>query len=111
MARRGSKTFPSTRRGALQPHGSNRHSIPWASCDASSSRSAGLQHGSHRPVEVELDRTLLTGQPTERLVILALCALGMIGRHRIIPDDRARWDEWAGTLPADLAEEVRYAWD
>ncbi len=62
-------------------------------------------------MEVELDRALLTGQPTEGLVILALCALGMIGRHRIIPDDRAPWDAWARTLPADLEEEVRYAWD
>lgn len=62
-------------------------------------------------MEVELDRSLLTAQPREDLVLLAICAFGLLGRHRIVPDDRAAWDEWAAKLPAELAEEVLLAWD
>jgi hypothetical protein len=62
-------------------------------------------------VEVELDRTLLTARPREDLVLLALCAFGLLGRHRIVPDDRVAWAQWAATLPAALAEEVGFAWD
>lgn len=62
-------------------------------------------------MEVELDRALLTARPRDDLVLLAICAFGHLGRHRIVPDDRAAWDRWAETLPPDLEEEVRLAWD
>lgn len=44
-------------------------------------------------------------------MLLAICAFGLLGRHRIVPDDRTAWDEWAAKLPAELAEEVRLAWE
>jgi len=62
-------------------------------------------------VEVELSRELLTDAPTEMLLIMALCALGMVARHRVVPDDRSLWNPWVNKLPPALAEEVRYAWD
>jgi hypothetical protein len=62
-------------------------------------------------MEVELERALLNSLPTESLLILALCAFGVQGRHRILPDDRPLWDQWAARLPLDLADEVRIAWD
>ncbi|WP_438009476.1 hypothetical protein WME89_12855 [Sorangium sp. So ce321] len=62
-------------------------------------------------MEVELDSSLLTAQPRDDLVLLAICAFGLLGRHRIVPDDRAAWDRWARTLPGELAEEVLFAWD
>lgn len=62
-------------------------------------------------MQVELDRALLTARLREDLVLLALCALGLSGRHRVVPDDRATWEGWAETLPADLREEVRLVWD
>lgn len=61
-------------------------------------------------MEVELDRALLN-QPIESLLILALCAFGLQERHRIVPDDRPSWNQWATMLPGDLADEVRLAWD
>jgi hypothetical protein len=61
-------------------------------------------------MEVELDRALLH-QPIESLLILALCAFGLQERHRIVPDDRPSWNQWATMLPGDLADEVRLAWD
>jgi hypothetical protein len=62
-------------------------------------------------VNVELDPELLRSGRSEHLLILALCALGLIGRHRILAVDRAVWDAWASTLPVELADEVRFAWD
>jgi hypothetical protein len=62
-------------------------------------------------MEVELDTALLTSGPTESLLILALCAFGAQQRHRIRPDVRPVWDEWADRLPPDLADELRLAWD
>jgi hypothetical protein len=63
-------------------------------------------------VEVELDRTLLTMRSREDLVLLALCAFGLNGRHRVVPDDRVAWERWAEeTLPADLCDEVHLVWD
>ena len=62
-------------------------------------------------MEVELDRALLDSPPTGSLLILALCAFGAQGRHRILPDDRLFWNQWAALLPSDLADEVRLAWD
>jgi hypothetical protein len=62
-------------------------------------------------VEVELQRDLLTARPREDLLLLALCAFGLAGRHRILPDDRAAWESWAATLPAHLTDEVCLVWD
>ncbi len=62
-------------------------------------------------MEVELDRALLDSPPTGSLLILALCAFGAQGRHRILPDNRPLWNQWAALLPSDLADEVRLAWD
>jgi hypothetical protein len=62
-------------------------------------------------VQVELDRALLMARQREDLALLALCAFGLSGRHRVVLDDRAAWESWAETLPADLREEVRLVWD
>jgi hypothetical protein len=62
-------------------------------------------------MEVELNRALLDSPQTESLLILALCAFGAQGRHRIVPDDRSLWNQWAARLPRDVAEEVRLTWD
>lgn len=62
-------------------------------------------------MEVELDKALIDARPAESLLLLALCAFGALGRHRVRPDDRARWERWVSALPADLAEEVRNVWD
>jgi hypothetical protein len=62
-------------------------------------------------MEVELDGALLDSPSTESLSILALCAFGLQGRHRVMPDDRGRWDDWASLLPTNLREEVQLAWD
>ena len=62
-------------------------------------------------MEVELKRALLDSPSTETLLILALCAFGVQGRHRILPDDRNRWNQWAAQLPPGLADEVRLTWD
>lgn len=62
-------------------------------------------------MEVELDDSLLTVQPREDLTILALCAFGLSGRHRILPGSRPAWNHWAAGLPADLKDEVLLVWD
>lgn len=62
-------------------------------------------------MQVELEQTLLTAQTREDLALLALCAFGLSGRHRIVLDDRAVWETWAETLHVDLREEVRLVWD
>ncbi len=62
-------------------------------------------------MQVELDQALLTAQAREDLTLLALCAFGLSGRHRIVVDDRAAWETWAETLPVDLCEEVLLVWD
>lgn len=62
-------------------------------------------------MHVELDQTLLTAAPREELALLAICAFGLAGRHRIVPDDRRNWERWAEGLPPDLADEVRLVWD
>ena len=62
-------------------------------------------------MEVELDSALLDSGSTETLLILALCAFGVQERHRIRPDVRPVWNQWAERLPPDLADEVRLAWD
>ena len=59
----------------------------------------------------ELGQALLTAAQREELALLALCAFGLAGRHRIVPDDRQKWERWAEVLPHDLADEVRLVWD
>jgi hypothetical protein len=62
-------------------------------------------------VNIELDPELLRSGQSEHALIVSLCALGLIGRHRILAVDRAVWESWASTLPVVLADEVRLAWD
>jgi hypothetical protein len=62
-------------------------------------------------VEVELRQDLLRAQTREDLTLLALCAFGFSGRHRVVPDDHAVWESWVATLPASLADEVRLVWE
>jgi hypothetical protein len=61
-------------------------------------------------MQVELDSALLSDPHAETLSVLALCAFGLTGRHRVLVDDRAKWDAWANMLPVDLAEEVQVVW-
>lgn len=62
-------------------------------------------------MQIELDRSLLGDARLELLSLLALCAFGLQGRHRVVPDDRAIWEHWARNLPRNLADEVLHAWD
>jgi hypothetical protein len=62
-------------------------------------------------MQVELEHSLLLHPGTEHLLILAICAFGLDGRHRVIPDDRAAWDAWAATLPRSIFEELQLVWD
>jgi len=62
-------------------------------------------------VEVELRQDLLTARTREELTLLALCAFGLSGRHRVVLDDRSAWEPWAETLPAGLRDEVHLVWD
>lgn len=61
-------------------------------------------------MEVELDDALLQAQPCEELAILAICALGQAGRHRVVPQNQTAWDAWASTLPQDLRDQVKAVW-
>ncbi|XXY46467.1 hypothetical protein WME91_41355 [Sorangium sp. So ce269] len=61
-------------------------------------------------MEVELDDALLTAQPCEELAILAICALGWAGRHRVLPQTQGVWDAWAETLPPDLEDQIKNVW-
>lgn len=62
-------------------------------------------------MQVELRQDLLTARTREDLTLLALCAFGLSGRHRVVPDDRTAWEPWAAKLPANLADEVRLVWE
>jgi hypothetical protein len=62
-------------------------------------------------VNIELAPELLRSGQSEHALIVSLCALGLIKRHRILAVDRAVWESWASTLPVELADEVRLAWD
>jgi len=62
-------------------------------------------------MEVELSGGLLANRHAEFVVILALCAFGFTERHRVVPDDRALWEQWLFALPPILADEVRSGWD
>jgi hypothetical protein len=60
---------------------------------------------------VELHDSLLDGNQPQVLTILGICAFAFAGRHEVCPNDRARWNEWASSLPRDLEEELKLAWD
>lgn len=66
---------------------------------------------------VELDAELLapgTGakpHPDDDLVVLAICALGLDGRHRVVALERDRWREWAESFPPQLADALQLVWD
>jgi hypothetical protein len=62
-------------------------------------------------VQVELGDSLLSTQGPDVLLLVGICAFGYMGRHRVIPLNRGRWDEWAKQLPATLADELRLVWD
>lgn len=62
-------------------------------------------------MEVELDDALLASRPRNDLTILALCAFGMSGQHRIFPRNRPLWEDWATGFPVALAEEIALVWD
>lgn len=62
-------------------------------------------------MEVELNQALLATRPRDDLTLLALCAFGLSGRHRVLPDRRELWNNWAAQLPTHIAEEVYFAWD
>jgi hypothetical protein len=62
-------------------------------------------------MQVELGSALLSNPHTYSLSVLALCAFGLTGRHRVLVDDRAAWDRWAKTLPDALADEAQLVWD
>ncbi len=70
---------------------------------------------------VELDAALLApiegatshpGHSDDQLVVLAICALGLGGRHRVVALQREQWQEWAkGAFPPQLVDALQLVWD
>jgi hypothetical protein len=66
-------------------------------------------------VQAELHQSLLD-HPSEYqlLYLLALCAFGAEGRHRIFPEPdpkfRGKWDVWLETLPEKIKRDVKEVW-
>lgn len=60
-------------------------------------------------MDVELDSALI--RSGDALTLLAICAMGLSNRHRILCDDRTTWNAWADTFGCSLSGELRAAWD
>lgn len=68
-------------------------------------------------MQVELDPALLATADGEvrttddELLVLAICALGLDGRHAVVALERERWDLWArGSFPANVADSLELVW-
>lgn len=60
-------------------------------------------------MDVELDSALT--RSCDALTLLAICAMGLPGRHRILCDNRTPWNAWATTFGRSLSDELQAAWD
>jgi len=62
-------------------------------------------------MEVELDSQLIGNARCDDLTLLGICALGFAGRHRVIPDDKTLWGQWATQFGPSLADELDCVWE